>query len=185
MFIKLSICMLMLSINLPGYSQSDLNYSPKQLLKEFSKYAKTETINYKEIPHPQNINYAGKFFKIQNAIPDFPYNYIYIGRVNTCRAGGCSDKAKNKDEGVDEYFDYYILYDQTLSVKLVKVFDYQASHGQEMTSVGWLKQFIGYSNMKTLRVGKEVDAISGATISVNAITDDIKLKSAILKKIIL
>ncbi|MCK4920537.1 MAG: FMN-binding protein [Bacteroidales bacterium] len=48
--------------------------------------------------------------------------------------------------------------------------NYQATHGQEVTSPGWLKQFVGYDGIKSLVVGREIDAISGATISADAIT---------------
>ncbi len=42
---------------------------------------------------------------------------------------------------------------------------------------GWLKQFTGYDGSDTLEVGKNVDAISGATISVYGITLDVQMKT--------
>jgi Na+-translocating ferredoxin:NAD+ oxidoreductase RnfG subunit len=62
----------------------------------------------------------------------------------------------------------------------VKVFNYQATHGQEITAKSWLKQFIGYQGQKELKVNKDIDSISGATISTYAITEDINKRSAIL-----
>jgi len=64
----------------------------------------------------------------------------------------------------------------------VKVFNYQATHGHEITAKGWLKQFIGYTAKGNLNVGKTVDSISGATISVNGITSNIRMVTAVLDK---
>ena len=35
----------------------------------------------------------------------------YVGRVYSCRAGGCSIQMLNDPEGEYEYFDYFILFD--------------------------------------------------------------------------
>ncbi|HCY41547.1 MAG TPA: FMN-binding protein, partial [Prolixibacteraceae bacterium] len=48
----------------------------------------------------------------------------------------------------------------------------------------WLKQFQGYDGTRPLTVGKSIDAISGATVSVFSITDDIQEKTRLLKKIV-
>jgi Na+-translocating ferredoxin:NAD+ oxidoreductase RnfG subunit len=39
---------------------------------------------------------------------------------------------------------------------------------------GWLKQFIGYDGKEKLEYGKNIDSISGATISANAITYNVQ-----------
>ena len=57
------------------------------------------------------------------------------------------------------------------SIMKVVVLDYQSDHGYEICSKNWLKQFIGEEN-RTLVYDKNVDAISGATVSVNGIIDD-------------
>jgi len=67
------------------------------------------------------------------------------------------------------------------TVQLVEVYNYQATHGYEITAKGWLKQFVGYSAKDTLLVNKDIDGISGATISVFAITEDVQLKTRLLK----
>jgi Na+-translocating ferredoxin:NAD+ oxidoreductase RnfG subunit len=73
------------------------------------------------------------------------------------------------------------LFDKTKSVTSVVVYNYEATHGQEITAKGWLKQFLGYNGSRNLVVGKNIDSISGATISVNAITADIARNTALLK----
>ncbi len=83
-----------------------------------------------------------------------------------------------------EYFDYLIVFDSGLSVQQVKIYNYQATHGQEVTNKGWLKQFQGYNGSRPLTVGKSIDAISGATVSVSEITSDIQEKTQLLKKLV-
>lgn len=107
--------------------------------------------------------------------------YIYLGRVNSCRSGGCSVGAT--DESLEfEYFDYFFVTDATGKVMQVKVFNYRATHGHEIMSSGWLRQFIGYSGENELIYGKDIEAISGATVSANAINDDIQLEVDCLQK---
>lgn len=60
-------------------------------------------------------------------------------------------------------FDFMVLLDNTNKVKLVKVLIYRENYGGEIGSKRWLKQFIGMTEPKNY-----VDAISGATISVNS-----------------
>ena len=107
--------------------------------------------------------------------------YVYIGRVECCRSGGC-DTPKSDIALASEYFDYLIYFNTTLKVAAVKVYNYQATHGQEVTAKSWLKQFIGFDGTVNLEPGKDIDAISGATISVYAITADIEHKTRVLQK---
>ena len=65
----------------------------------------------------------------------------------------------------------------------VEIFNYQATYGYEITNKRWLKQFIGFGEDELLEVGKNIDAISGATISVHAITYDIQEKTDFLRQL--
>ena len=60
-------------------------------------------------------------------------------------------------------FDFMVLLDCNNKVKLVRVLIYRENYGGEIGSKRWLKQFIGMTEPKNY-----VDAISGATISVNS-----------------
>ena len=62
-----------------------------------------------------------------------------------------------------ENFDFMVLLDKEDKVKLVKVLVYRENYGGEIGSKRWLRQFIGMTKPKPF-----VDAISGATISVNS-----------------
>ncbi len=164
-------------------TDKEINYNPRSLKNEILKilsnteFIKQELIIEKTITDKFYIN--GKFYKIISN--DIVSGYLYIGRVNSCRANGCSVNRGNNNADDFEFFDYYIIFDISKKVKTVKVFNYEATHGQEITSNGWLKQFIGYDEESELVVGKNIDAISGATISVHGIVNDIQEKTSILK----
>jgi uncharacterized protein with FMN-binding domain len=67
-----------------------------------------------------------------------------------------------------DHFDYMVLFDENKSIKLVRVLIYRENYGGEVGSRRWLKQWIGISKPKHM-----VDAISGATISVNSLKQSI------------
>lgn len=106
--------------------------------------------------------------------------FLYLNRVSSCRAGSCP----LPEESNSEYFDYLILYDTKGTVKTVRIFNYAATHGQQVASTGWLRQFSGFKGEEKKQVGKNVDAIAGATISANAITEDINRATTLIKEVI-
>jgi hypothetical protein len=150
-----------------------------QLSKHFKKGYVLEQINA-----PKNLimNSEGAFFHVNNPIDLSINHFLYIGRVNTCRAGGCST-TNNLSAGNSEYFDYFIIYNQYFIIQSVSIYNYQASHGYELTSSFWLKQFKGYDGSKELIYGEDIDAVAGATISGNAAIADIEYKTKLLKQI--
>ncbi len=125
-----------------------------------------------------------KFYAVYTADSPRPAGYLHVGNVKTCRAGGCSLPSNSNTDFDGEYFDYLIIFNASAEVEVVRVFNYQASYGHEIAARGWLKQFEGFSGEQPLEAGKNIDAISGATVSVHAITGDVKLKTKMLEKII-
>ena len=124
-------------------------------------------------------NETGIFWNIESK--NETIGFVYTGRVFSCSKNGCTVGQSAASVENAEFFDYFILFDKTKNVTSVVVYNYEATHGQEITAKGWLKQFAGYNGSRNLVVGKNIDSISGATISVNAITDDIARKTSILK----
>jgi Na+-translocating ferredoxin:NAD+ oxidoreductase RnfG subunit len=109
--------------------------------------------------------------------------WAYISRVFSCRVGGCENVTNLEVAGEsNEYFDYFAILDKKKNILEIKVYNYAATHGAEVCSKGWLKQFKGYNGSKALRYGKDIDAISGATISGTAITGDVTKKMSELRK---
>ena len=113
--------------------------------------------------------------------------YLFVRRTKGCVIGGCDNSSKKISYyGVDnnfeeryEHFDYMAILNTDLSVRKVKVLVYEGEYGYEVTSKLWLKQFIGYKGGK-LKYGSDVQALSGATVSAQSITNDIQdlVKSA-------
>lgn len=162
-----------MSFNLPDASN-------KQLRKELSRLLAKKEYSLKELPVPEKYKMMGNFYEIETTrAGETKLKYVYAGRVNTVRSAASTGKTGESSE----YFDYFILYDSDRKVLLVKITNYQSSHGEMISSPGWLKKFVGYSANKPLEIGRQVDAISGATISVNNITFDIKQKTHILAEI--
>ena len=75
-------------------------------------------------------------------------------------------------KGRFDFFDYLVVTNENFVIKKVKVLKYRSEHGSEIASKKWLVQFENYS-LGELQYGKEISALSGATISANSIVTDI------------
>ena len=169
-----------------AFAQAEVDFKHKALVKALQKEGISDMSNIEEIVIMDSVldsnPISGKYFSIkENNVSQ--YQYVCVGRVNSCRAGGCPITKDVLKDGDYEYFDYFILFDIAKTVQNVKVFNYQAARGHEITAKGWLKQFIGHDGSESLQVDINIDAVSGATISVYAITADVNMKTSLLKKI--
>ena len=94
-------------------------------------------------------------------------------------AGFASSKGKNDD------FDYMVLFDNDLKILKVVVLVYRSSYGGEIMAKSWLKQFVGKSSGENMEFDKDIDSISGATISAPAITKGIKALSLLMTEVLM
>ena len=69
-----------------------------------------------------------------------------------------------------------------MSVKSIDILEYNSSHGGEIASQKWLKQFVGYDG-KPLKYGSDIDAVSGATYSATSLVKDVESVTLFMKKI--
>jgi len=76
------------------------------------------------------------------------------------------DKAPSKTA----QFDYLVIFDTDLRVIHSKVLVYREEYGGEIGSRRWLKQFLGKTAGDRVDHETNIDAISGATISVRSMT---------------
>lgn len=167
-------------------AQPEVDYANKTLVKKLEK----EGIDLQQLqeiplsePGASAAGPGGKFF-IAGTTNVSQLQYIFVGRVNSCRSGGCSVPGNSGTDMSSEYFDYLILFDNKAGIEMVHVFNYRATHGYEICSRGWLRQFSGYNGSGQLEVGKTIDGISGATKSVHAITMDVRLRTSQLQEIL-
>ncbi|MDP9899042.1 FMN-binding protein [Variovorax ginsengisoli] len=59
-------------------------------------------------------------------------------------------------------------------VKRVEILEYHESYGYEVAEDRWLQQFAGKGQDATLKLGKDIENISGATLSSKHLTDGVK-----------
>ena len=76
--------------------------------------------------------------------------------------------------GKFDKFDYMVIFKPDLSILTTQVLVYREEYGGEIGSERWLKQFNNKSGGNKMEFGKDIQNISGATISARSITSGIK-----------
>lgn len=76
--------------------------------------------------------------------------------------------------GKHEFITYAIGLNADGSVKQVEIMDYRESYGYEVRNAEWRSQFTGKTSAAPLKLEKDIQNISGATLSCRHITDGIK-----------
>jgi len=82
-------------------------------------------------------------------------------------------------KGRYDYFDYDVFYSVDLHVKGVIVTVYRSTNGAAICQRKWLSQFNDYAGEK-LTLGKDIDAISGATLSAQSLVLDMQRCHALI-----
>lgn len=169
------ILILNLPLGILSFKSSDeVNYAHPKINKELVKYF-DESYEKIEISLSDSLSerfyLQGKFYSVKS---DIAKGTLWIGRVNSCRSGGCSISLDDNQPHSYEYFDFLVLFNSDDQVEKVKIFSYKATHGEEVCGRGWLKQFKGFEGQTQLRYGKEIDALAGATISAQNLTTSVK-----------
>lgn len=86
-------------------------------------------------------------------------------------------------KGRFDFFDFLALYNQNKELVHLEILRYPSSHGYQVTSRKWLRQFTGLTTKDTIKVGQQVDGISGATLSVNGLVQRLNDLSKIIMQI--
>mgnify|MGYP003624690585 CR=1 FL=1 len=130
--------------------------------KEIKSVFEIESYNNEVISIPLEINETlpikiteTNFFKIKDE--NNLLGYYYIGKAY----------------GKADFFDFIVIFDENLIVSKVKILVYREDHGGEIGSKRWLKQFIGSDKNSALKYQKDIAAISGATLSAKAMTNEV------------
>jgi Na+-translocating ferredoxin:NAD+ oxidoreductase RnfG subunit len=90
------------------------------------------------------------------------------------------DEARSKVES----FVYLVIFKPDGTIEMVSVLLYKENYGGEIASKRFLKQFAGKSNGQNMEFNKDIDGISGATISAQSITLALKRNSIKFKQLI-
>ncbi|HRW63128.1 MAG TPA: FMN-binding protein [Bacteroidales bacterium] len=124
----------------------------KKAHKEVFKYFSNENLHFSEINELSNKSEL--FFNIID-------NKQEIGTLVLSSAMGRFDK-----------FDYMVIYNKDLEIEFIKILVYRSDYGSEITAKKWLSQFYKKKNAN-FKYGDDIQAISGATLSANSLTENI------------
>lgn len=108
--------------------------------------------------------------------------YALLNTTNSCTLNGCIVK-KEGYAGQFEQFTYLTIYDTEGVIKGMTVTDYTSMYGYEITARKWLAQFIGQRG-GALKKDVEIQGITGATVSVNAIIDQTNWQQSIVDAVV-
>ena len=81
--------------------------------------------------------------------------------------------------GKYELISYAVALSPQATVRQVEILAYRESHGFEIRSPAWRKQFVGKTAQAGLAVGDGIANISGATLSCTHVTDGVRRIAAI------
>lgn len=69
---------------------------------------------------------------------------------------------------------YVVVYDRKLAVVAVRIIRYREQYGGAVQDPSWLDQFKGFKADSKFLLGADIDGITGATLSANALTRGVK-----------
>lgn len=78
---------------------------------------------------------------------------------------------------------FIVIFDIEGTIKTVEILKYREPYGGQVTERGWLKQFTNKNSGSNFEIGKEINTISGATISSNSVTKGIKKLTLLYEEI--
>lgn len=79
---------------------------------------------------------------------------------------------------------FIVMYDLNRQIKCSEIIKYREPYGGAVQNKEWNNQFKGKTSDSELVVGKDIQSISGATISVNSVTKGIKKLTLLLKSLL-
>jgi len=143
----------------------------KRLDKNLDRFFDKEAYHRQEIRlHDSILNGTNSFIYFVENNSKSKNAYLVVTIANGCKIGGC-DVEHEQDEEFEQFY-IYSLFNSKAELLEVKIIDYPSEHGYEVTSKWWLKRFVKYQH-ESYSYGKNIDAISGATISVKSMIREI------------
>lgn len=76
--------------------------------------------------------------------------------------------------GKFQMINYAVSFDAQGAIKDIEILSYREAHGAEVRNASWRSQFVGKKASEPLRVGDDIDNISGATLSCSHLTDGVR-----------
>ncbi|NOR87463.1 MAG: FMN-binding protein [Bacteroidales bacterium] len=165
------------------YSSSDLTFPnnvEKRINKRLDKFFDKDGYNKKTFQPNDSLSLKSNsyFYKVENA-SHTKKALMVITIANGCRIGGCDVELEEGDEF--EQFFLYTLFNEEGELIDIKILDYQSEYGYEVTSKWWLKQFTKKWG-QYFEYSKNIDAVSGATVSVKSMIREMNLLQEVMKQ---
>ena len=82
--------------------------------------------------------------------------------------------------GKVELISYAVAVAPDGAVRQIEILSYRESHGHEIRLPAWRRQFVGKGTTAAIRVGEDINNISGATLSCSHVTDGVRRIVAVL-----
>jgi Na+-translocating ferredoxin:NAD+ oxidoreductase RnfG subunit len=76
--------------------------------------------------------------------------------------------------GKHEMITYAVAISPDGTVRRVEILEYRETYGYEVADDAWLKQFVGKTSGSPIKLGKDIQNVSGATLSSKHVTDGVK-----------
>jgi Na+-translocating ferredoxin:NAD+ oxidoreductase RnfG subunit len=114
-----------------------------------------------------------KFFK----------DYVYLWKI--CQGDSIAGYAiLDNTYGKSLPITFLVIFSPTGEIRKVEIIRYREPYGGAVGSRRWLDQFIGKSSENDFKVDRDIDTISGATISVNSVTRAVQKLALIVNQLI-
>ena len=157
---------------------ADLREKTESLI--YNHYGDSVSVLFKKIPIPEEIKSTAE----KNAQLRFMRDQIYIWEIskNEEMIGlAYLDNVKGKSQPIT----YAVFFDSQGMVEESHIIKYREPIGGEVSNQYWLNQFFGKSWESDYKIGSDIDGISGATISVNAVTRGIHRSTIIVEYLLI
>jgi len=76
--------------------------------------------------------------------------------------------------GKHEMITYALGINPDGSIKQIEILEYRESYGFEVAEASWRQQFVGKTNQAIFKLNKDIQNVSGATLSAKHLTDGVK-----------
>ena len=145
----------------------------------FSTYGEDIQVDFKKWNLPQEI----KIYSEKKARSRFMFDHVYVWKIsesNSLVGVAILDNVLGKSLPIT-YLTCFNMDGQLINAHIVK---YREDYGYEVGNRRWLNQFLGLDASSDYKVGKNIDGISGATISVNSVTRGINRSAIIVEHLL-
>ncbi len=109
----------------------------------------------------------------QQAGQQFFKDHVYVWKISdtdSLKGYAVLDNVYGKSMPIT----FLVILNDKGEIKKTLVIKYREAYGGQISSTKWLRQFNSKDKNSNYNIGKDIDGISGATISVNALSKGIK-----------